>query len=101
MGEISEKVQENRLRWFNQVERRGEECLGRKETEIGLRKRIRQAEEMAALHEGGPQSEKADLGRSSKQSKLEKPYQKHRPHIKMRQGGRGRKCLLGDKERQC
>ena len=44
MGEISQKVQESRLKWYGHVMRREEHCVGRRATEMkveGRRKRGR------------------------------------------------------------
>ena len=43
MGEIAEKVQERRLKWYGHVMRREEQCIGRSVMEMKHRKKGRKA----------------------------------------------------------
>ena len=60
--------------WFGRFRRRGEEFLGKIVMKIGGRRNEKKGQikkEMAGLHKRGPETQKADRGRSSKQSALQ------------------------------
>ena len=82
MGEIANKVQESRLKWYGHVLRREEEYVGRSENDGGAGERRRGIPKQRCLDNiKNDLSGRIVRGGSTIQSSMEASHKKHRPHI--------------------